>query len=54
MPPQFLAGKAFYVLAVFFYLTMFSYLASDGLKAPRDFGKLACAGTNLLFTEIHL
>lgn len=27
---------------------------SDGLKAPGDFGKLAYARTNLLFTETQL
>lgn len=55
VPPQFPAGKGFCVLAGgFFWLAIFSCLVSDGLKAPRDFGKLACAETNLLFTEIQL
>lgn len=54
MPPQFPAGKRSCVLPVFFSLTVFSCVVSDGLKAPRDFGKLACARTNFLFIEIQL
>lgn len=52
--PQFPAGKQFHALVGIFFLAVFSCLVSDGLKAPRDLGKLACARTNLLFTETQL
>lgn len=52
---QFPAGKRFCLLAeLFFFLVLFACLVSDSLKAPRDFGKPAQAGTNSLFTEIQL